>query len=322
MQRAVVTAALVEAVRQGGSATGHAFRNLVDSSPEMVMVTDATLDRPGPYIRYVNPAFSVVTGWAAEKVLGGSPRLLQGAGTDPATMAAIGTALRAGCEARARILNYTRNGVPFWSDMQIIPLLDRRGRVGVFAGFARAVGAPLPALDAGHNMAPFGEDDPAEAAEQDPLTGLPGWEALRRVAGAELAAQRGGRFCLACLGLDDLAELRARLGLQAADSVLIGVAGLLARNLRRVDLVGRIGESSFAVCMPGLAMSEARGVAGRLRAAVAAATFPTPAGPAGVSCGTGIAAALPTDRFEDVVARARASLYEAGQLSGNRLVRV
>ena len=51
--------------------------------------------------------------------------------------------------------------------------------------------------------------------------------------------------------------------------VLMGVGGLLARNLRRVDLVGCLGEARFGLCLPGLALSEARTVVQRLRGTVA-----------------------------------------------------
>lgn len=308
MQRAAVTAALAEAVRQGGSATSAIFRGLVDRSPELVVVTDATLDQPGPYIRYVNPTFTRVTGWPPEEVLGRSPRLLQGPGTDRRTIAAMGATLRAGGKAGARVLNYTRHGTPYWSEMQIVPLLDHRGRVGVFAGFAREVGAEWQ-----------GAGGLAEPVERDILTGIPSRQALLRVAEMEFAAQRPGRFCFASLGIDDLGSVRESLGPQAADSVLIGVAGLFARNLRRMDLIGRMGEDSFAVCMPSLAIAEARAVAERLRGAIAGAAFPTAAGSVSVTCSIGIAAAMPPDGLDEVVARADAALREAKREGRNRL---
>lgn len=300
MQRAAITAALAEAMRQGGSPSGLAFRRLVEGSPEMVILTDASLEWPGPYIRYVNPTFTRLTGWSPEEVLGRSPRLLQGPGTDRQALAAMGASLRAGSPASAKLLNYTRHGVPFWSDMQVVPMLDPRGRIGVFAGFAR-------------NMAGQGqvEGAPDGTADCDPLTGLPGRQALLRVAGLEFAARSSERFCFAVLGVEGLAAIRAEQGPQAVDAALMGVAGLLARNLRRVDLVGRMGEARFGLCMPGLALAEARAVVRRLGAAVAASPFPTPAGPVRVFCGSGLAAALPADEVAQVIARAEAALEES-----------
>jgi PAS domain S-box-containing protein len=49
---------------------------------ESVLITDATLDHPGPFIIYVNPAFERMTGWKKEEVLGKSPRILQGPNTE------------------------------------------------------------------------------------------------------------------------------------------------------------------------------------------------------------------------------------------------
>lgn len=301
MQRAAITAALAEAMRQGGSPSGSTFRRLVEGSPDMVILTDASLGWPGPYIRYVNPAFTGLTGWPPEEVLGRSPRLLQGPGTDRQALAAMSASLRAGNPASARLLNYTRDGAPFWSEMQIVPLLDHRGRTGVFAGFARSIG--------GEGHAERGPGDAAQAVPDcDALTGLPGRQALLRVAGLEFAAQASGRFCFAALGVEGLEAIRAVHGAAAAEAVLMGVGGLLARNLRRVDLVGRLGEARFGLCLPGLALSEARTVVQRLRGTVAASVFPTPAGPLGVACGSGLAAALPAEPVGEVVARAEAAL--------------
>ncbi|MFC0385112.1 sensor domain-containing diguanylate cyclase [Muricoccus vinaceus] len=299
MQRAAATAALAEAMRQGGSPSGPLFRRLVEGASDMVILTDASLDWPGPYIRYVNPAFTRVTGWAAEEVLGRSPRLLQGPGTDRQVLAAMGASLRAGSPASARLLNHTRNGMPFWLDMQVVPMLDPRGRIGVFASFARNVTGQGPDGSAPDTM-----------ADCDLLTGLPGRQALLRVSALEFAAQPSARFCFAVLGVDGLAAVRAEHGPRSADAVLMGVAGLLARNLRRVDLVGRLDDARFGLCMPGLALVEARTVVQRLRAAVAASAFPTPAGPLRVSCGGGLASALAGDQVAQVVARAEAALEE------------
>ena len=55
----------------------------VEAAGEAILITSADLDAPGPCIEYVNPAFTRMTGYEANEVVGRSPRLLQGPATDP-----------------------------------------------------------------------------------------------------------------------------------------------------------------------------------------------------------------------------------------------
>lgn len=56
---------------------------VVEQSFNAVLITDANLANGGPLIVYVNPAFCTMTGYTAEELIGLSPRILQGADTDP-----------------------------------------------------------------------------------------------------------------------------------------------------------------------------------------------------------------------------------------------
>lgn len=47
-----------------------------------VVITDAEMAGGGPFIRYCNKAFTSMTGYATEELLGRSPRMLQGPETD------------------------------------------------------------------------------------------------------------------------------------------------------------------------------------------------------------------------------------------------
>jgi len=58
--------------------------------------------------------------------------------------------------------------------------------------------------------------------------------------------------------------------------VLRAVAGVLKRNLRKVDLLARYGGEEFCVLLPRIAKPEALEVAEKLRRAVAAASLPGP----------------------------------------------
>jgi len=73
---------------------------------------------------YVNSSFERITGYAAVSVLGKNCRLLQGPGTDPAAAAEIRRAIAEKRECLAGILNYRKDGAPFWNRLSITPVHD------------------------------------------------------------------------------------------------------------------------------------------------------------------------------------------------------
>lgn len=79
-------------------------------------------------IEWVNPAFEARTGWLLEEVRGRHPQeVSRGAQTDPETKVRIDSALAAMEPIRDEILNYTRDGTPYWVDVQLYPLLESDG---------------------------------------------------------------------------------------------------------------------------------------------------------------------------------------------------
>jgi len=59
----------------------------------------------------------------------GSSRFLQGADTDPEDVAKIREALEAGKSYCGRLLNYKKDGTPFWNLLTISPIKDDDGNV-------------------------------------------------------------------------------------------------------------------------------------------------------------------------------------------------
>jgi len=114
------------------------LEDVVKFTNDIVIVTEAyPLDKPGPKIVYVNKAFTDVTGFAPEEVIGKNPRILQGPDSDPETRAKIRAALEKNEPVRTVIVNYSKSGRKYWLDINIIPLKDRNGEVTHFAAIER-----------------------------------------------------------------------------------------------------------------------------------------------------------------------------------------
>jgi two-component system cell cycle response regulator len=131
-----------------------------------------------------------------------------------------------------------------------------------------------------------------EAAVTDPLTGLYNRRyAMSHLAGlAERAVETGRNLAVMVLDIDHFKRINDTHGHAAGDQVLIGVAEVLRRNLRAIDLVARIGGEEFLIAMPEASAEAARAAAERLRQKIATSDFgSTDAGALKVTMSVGIA---------------------------------
>ena len=113
----------------------------VNQAKESVLITDAQLDRPGPRIVFTNPAFTQMTGYTAEEVLGGTPRILQGPRTERAVLDRLRKNLAAGEVFSGEAINYRKGGQEFIIEWQIAPLRDTRGIITHFVAIQRDITA-------------------------------------------------------------------------------------------------------------------------------------------------------------------------------------
>ena len=88
----------------------------------------------GEPIVYVNRAFVEMTGYSREEAIGNNCRFLQGEDTDRETVAEIRRALDAQEVAVVQILNYRKDGTPFWNSLHIGPVFDADGKLAYFYG--------------------------------------------------------------------------------------------------------------------------------------------------------------------------------------------
>ncbi len=84
-------------------------------------------DEPGPRVVWCNAAFERMTGYSRAEMIGRNPRILQGPGTNPEARNRIREALREWRSVRQEILNYRKDGTPFWVELSIHPVLDDSG---------------------------------------------------------------------------------------------------------------------------------------------------------------------------------------------------
>ena len=104
------------------------LESVVVNTNDAILITEAgQIDSPGPRIVYSNPAFTRMTGYNSHEVLGRNPRFLQGLDTNRQELERIRNSLLAWQPIVAEVLNYRKNGTPFWAELSIVPMTDNQG---------------------------------------------------------------------------------------------------------------------------------------------------------------------------------------------------
>nr|AML79340.1 putative LOV domain-containing protein [Microbiota decussata] len=108
------------------------LKDALSTFQQTFLVSDAT--KPDYPILYASAGFFKMTGYAAKEVIGRNCRFLQGAGTDPEDISKIREALAERKSYCGRILNYKKDGTPFWNLLTIAPIKDETGKALKFIG--------------------------------------------------------------------------------------------------------------------------------------------------------------------------------------------
>jgi len=153
------------------------LESVVTTANDAILVTEAApREEPGPRILFVNEAFTRLTGYEPEEVIGQTPRLLQGPGTDPAAIRQIHAALVQQESVRVELLNYRKDGSDYWVEISIAPVRDERGCVVQWTAVERDVTgrreAEEMALRLAHEAAARAEEAKARQAIESILESI------------------------------------------------------------------------------------------------------------------------------------------------------
>eukprot|EP00276_Gloeochaete_wittrockiana_P009952 CAMPEP_0184658036 /NCGR_PEP_ID=MMETSP0308-20130426/23338_1 /TAXON_ID=38269 /ORGANISM="Gloeochaete witrockiana, Strain SAG 46.84" /LENGTH=730 /DNA_ID=CAMNT_0027096613 /DNA_START=51 /DNA_END=2243 /DNA_ORIENTATION=+ len=122
---------------------------------ENMIVTDP--NRLGHPIVYATQGFQQMTGYTKEEIIGRNCRFLQGQETDNDTVKGIGQAIKEGREYLTEVLNYRKDGTPFWNLVYITPIQDTAGRTCNYVGVQFDITASnVSSLEPTSNFSPSG----------------------------------------------------------------------------------------------------------------------------------------------------------------------
>nr|AML77723.1 putative LOV domain-containing protein [Celtis occidentalis] len=108
------------------------LKDALSTLQQTFVVSDAT--KPDCPIMYASIGFFGMTGYSSKEVIGRNCRFLQGPETDQKEVEKIRDAVKNGRSYCGRILNYKKDGTPFWNLLTITPIKDDRGNTIKFIG--------------------------------------------------------------------------------------------------------------------------------------------------------------------------------------------
>ena len=104
----------------------------IDKARVGITLADASqVDNP---LVYVNQGFEQITGYDASHVLGDNCRFLQGEQTDPTAVSTLREHINNCDPVVVELVNYRKDGTPFWNQVRITPVRDETGDVTHFLG--------------------------------------------------------------------------------------------------------------------------------------------------------------------------------------------
>ncbi|MEA5448574.1 PAS domain S-box protein, partial [Leptolyngbya sp. CCNP1308] len=104
----------------------------IAASRHGIVITDAR--QPSNPIIYVNPAFERITGFSSAEAIGHNCRFLQSNQLEQPSLHTLRQAIAAGEDCTVEVINYRKNGEPFWNDLSISPIYDPEGQLTHFVG--------------------------------------------------------------------------------------------------------------------------------------------------------------------------------------------
>ena len=233
--------------------TGSEFRLLqagMAKLNDIVVITEVRPQgNPTHKIVYVNEAFEKHTGYSKQDVMGRSPSLLQGLGSQQAELNHIRLALEQSQPVHAELINYKKDGTLFWIELDIVPLLGAEGIATHWVSAARDI-----------TQRKIEEEEIEYLAFYDPLTQLPNrqmlMERLKRALAQNVTQAKNEpanvNGALMFIDLDNFKVLNDTLGHATGDMLLCKVATRLGACVRLSDTVARLGGDEFVVMLESL----------------------------------------------------------------------
>ncbi|MCV6590648.1 MAG: diguanylate cyclase [Marinobacterium sp.] len=277
---------------------------VLETTSEAVMITDEN-----NRIRSVNPAFTRITGYQADEVLGLSPSILASGRHDYAFYKRMWEQLLSCGHWQGEVWNQRKDGSQFPSLLSVNTVLEAGSPVCHIALFQ----------DISERKAY--EENIWHQANHDTLTRLANRHHFENVLRDELmTASAGHSLALLFIDLDHFKMVNDTLGHSYGDCLLQQVARRIQNSVDKQGLVARLGGDEFTVILPHLSKIAVQHVAEKIRHSLVEPFMLEPEKTVCVSASIGVTF-YPDDarEFDDLLQCADAAMYDSKQQGRNRV---
>jgi PAS domain S-box-containing protein len=108
------------------------LNSAVEQAKESILIVEPETDLSVPKILFVNPAFTRLTGYAAEEAIGKTTEILHGPRTDQTVISQISQKLKQGETFEGEVINYRKDGTEFCMELHFAPICNASGKVTQF----------------------------------------------------------------------------------------------------------------------------------------------------------------------------------------------
>ena len=118
------------------------LESVITNATDAVLITEVgSLKNDGQKIAYVNEAFTKMTGYRREEVIGETSEFLHGPKTSKEELEKLEKSIKKGEDCEIEIIKYNKNGDEFWVQQSVAPVADARGNITHFIAIERDVGS-------------------------------------------------------------------------------------------------------------------------------------------------------------------------------------
>ena len=260
-------------------------------------------------IEWVNPAFTAMTGYSREELIGRNPRILKSGNHREAFYRDMWTTIRAGNPWRGELYNRRKDGALYLEELTITPVKGSDGAVSHFVGIKQDI-----------SLRRRQEEEIRDLEVRDPLTRLPNRKLLMERLDASVKwAQRGRPGSFLLLDLDNFKLVNDSVGHAAGDHLLIVLSQLLQEILRPTDTLARLGGDEFGIVLDELPLEGAQAFAEKLRVAVVEYRFRLAEQEFETSISGGLCPIDGTLTPQAILSLADSALYSAKEGGRNRI---
>jgi PAS domain S-box-containing protein len=116
------------------------LETVITQTKDSIIITEAELnDGEIPKIVYVNPAFSIMSGYQSDEIIGKSPKIFFGANSDDQEYTKLINAIKTKTECQIETISYKKNKDEYWVSFSMLPVYNSDGELSHWVSIQRDV---------------------------------------------------------------------------------------------------------------------------------------------------------------------------------------